>query len=166
MKPAGALALESNPSTGKPPLPTRLEQDREPTHAVCPSLTPGSSNTDTRWHWLLFQTREHPPTQDSAHNPCSSPGSCWCHEVPTLSKWFSSMFPIQCKHLNSSGMKRGGTSSLGMLPTQWKICHLTNQVRSVSERYYLKTIQCMFGGTSTLSYKTNFHVINLYLPFR
>lgn len=170
VKPAGAIALGSNPTTGKPPFHAKLEQAGEITHAVSPSLTLRSSNTETRRSLApthVSNTGAPPNTCACTQTPCTDPVSCCCHGVPTLSKWFPYMFPLQCKTLISCSTKRAGTGTLGMLPPQWKISHLTTQVRSVSESYYLRSIQGMLGGTSTLSpsYKTNFHAINLYLPF-
>lgn len=76
MQPAGALALKSNLTARKPLFPTKLEQGREITHAVCPSLTLGSSNTDTRWSLALTHVLNSgaPPntracTQLPAHLP-------------------------------------------------------------------------------------------------
>lgn len=93
VKSAGALPLESNPALGSPHFP-RDESKAEKSHMLPVPLTLSSSNTDTLCSLALTHVSNSgaPPRHAPAHNPCSSPASCCCHEVPTLSKYFHPCF--------------------------------------------------------------------------
>lgn len=98
----------SNPTTGKPPFHTKLEQAGKIT--VFPFLHSAALTQKHVWvwHWLMFQTQEHSRTHMPAQSPpcthtcCTSPASHCCQGVPILSKWFPPMALVQCKPLTSS----------------------------------------------------------------